>query len=172
MKQVSLKSDHYCGSSLFGGNVFPPWGQEGWRWGRKYIMDFISHHFLPYETSFTRIGRLLWKFTDWGKRFSPMGARGLIMGEKIMSWFPFLTITFHMKQVSLESDHYCRSSLFGRNVFPHGGKGVDHGGKIVWWFFHFSPWPSIWNKFDSNRTIIVEVHYLGENVFPPWGQGA
>ena len=100
---------------------------------------------------------------------SPMGARGLTMGEKIISWFSCLIITFHMKQVSLKSVHYCGSSLFGGNFFPPWRKGVDHGGKM-YHGFHFSPRPSIWNKFHSNQTIIVKVHYLGETL-PPMGKG-
>ena len=42
---------------------------------------------LSYETSLTQIGTLLLKFTVWGKRFSPMGKRGLTMGEKLYQGF-------------------------------------------------------------------------------------
>ena len=60
-----------------------------------------------------------------GEMFSPMGARGLTIGEKIVSGFSFLTIPFHMKQVSLKSDHYCGSSLFGGKRFsPMGERGL------------------------------------------------
>ena len=44
---------------------------------KLYHVFFISHHDLPYETSFTQIGPLLWKFTFWGKTFFPHGGKGV-----------------------------------------------------------------------------------------------
>ena len=73
MKQVSLKSDHYCGSLLFRGNVFPHGGQG--TMGKNDILVFMTHQYLPYETSFTQIGALFWKFTVWWKHF-PHGGKG------------------------------------------------------------------------------------------------
>ena len=89
-------------------------------------MVFISHHDLPYETSFTQIGLLLWKFTIWGKRFPPMGERGLTMGEKLYHVFfishhdlPYET---SFTQIGLL---FWKFTFWGKTFFPHGGKGVE-----------------------------------------------
>ena len=67
MKQVSLKSEHFVEVNCLEKTFSPYWGKGVDHGGENYIMVFMSHHYLPYETSFTQIGALLWKFTAWGK---------------------------------------------------------------------------------------------------------
>ena len=51
-----------------------------------------------------------------------------------------------------------------------GARGLTMGEKLYHGFY-FSPWPFIWNKFHSNRTINVEVRYLGETLSPMGKRG-
>ena len=103
-------------------------------------------------------------------RISLFGGKGVDHGGKLISRFPFLPITFHMKQVSLKSDHYCGRSLFGENVFPPWGQGVDHGEKIISWFSFLTI------TFHMKQVSLKSDHYcksslFGGNAFPPWGKG-
>ena len=58
-----------------------------------------------------------------GETFFPHGGKGVDDGGENILWISFLTISFHMKQVSLESDDYSGSSLFGGKAFPPWGQG-------------------------------------------------